>query len=349
MANIFIEPTAAGLTITKGLVRGTGLVYGTGLEAGTGLVDGRVSGIAFNGKGGLSANTIQHGQSKAGFAGNGAISLSTIQHMLDKSNFVGAGGLSNLVGLNLMASVNFAGGQPPLLNPASLITGAGGFYTTTVGVTGNPNVTAWADQSSFGQNLTGHNSPQYSATGFNSAYPGITFAGGSSQYFLDGTFAFSNSTCSVFMLFYWTVASASSFEGVVTYTANGSSDASSAPNFYFGSNGTAIQQYSDNNGDIALGPVLTQNVPVLTGFVIDGANNTVWTNGVAGTPTADTNLIGGNGNTNFSIGGRLNGSSTATNYASMTLAFVGITQKVLLQADWTNLKNYCNSAWGTSF
>ena len=56
------------------------------------------------------------------------------------------------------------------------------WYSPTLGRTGSSPVTAWADQSGVGQDLTATGSPTYSATGFGGVSPGITIIAASNLH-----------------------------------------------------------------------------------------------------------------------------------------------------------------------
>jgi hypothetical protein len=241
-------------------------------------------------------------------------------------------------------------------NPTSLITGAGGFWRadTGVGVSGS-NVTGWTDQSSFAQNLSpSSTAPTWSATGFLSAHPAVTFNGASSTYLLKNSFAFSHSTCSNFIMFYWP-STPSNYDGVCSLIN------SADPNDYNGSSsyahtaqgGSTIVDIAHNSIQIVTSSAIGTNTAVLAGFVLDGVNFTQWINGSTASPAgaaqASTDLIGGTTNY-FVIGARIvGGTAPSAVFGSPVVAFCGITQKVMNSTDWTNLKNWSNSNWGTSF
>lgn len=235
-------------------------------------------------------------------------------------------------------------------DPLTLITGAGGFWRADKGVTGNPNVTAWADQSTFAQNLTGTNSPQFSATGWLSSFPGIAFANASTRSCSNSSFVFSTSTCSAFALL--SVSSVNSNDGYLALVSSSTSyDYLSTNCFSLNTNastcGLAISQH---NLAAPVSQNFSLNTPALVGVTFDGTNATGWLNGSSAgfnnNPVGQTELIGSSSSI-FVLGARYPGS--IANFFTGTIAFAGITQKVMNTTDWTNLKNWSNSNWGTSF
>lgn len=253
---------------------------------------------------------------------------------------------SNIIGSGVYGDVKAGGGA---FNPTSLITGAGGFWRADMGVNkSGANVTSWTDQSSFNQTLTATNNPQWSSTGWLSSFPGITLTGGNSEYLKNAAFVLSSSTCSIFILQTW--ASANSYDGSMCYATGSNTDFNSANGFALSTNNNIIQpDAAQNSITNVMGNAVSANTAVLWGAVLDGANWTLWQNGSSISSNADTSTIGGSGTNLFVVGGRVSSGSPAANYMTGTIAFCGVTQKVMLSADWTNLKNWSNSNWGTSF
>src|SRR5271167_3017502 len=109
---------------------------------------------------------------------------------------------------NLIGNVCLRVSSVAAFDPASLITGIGGFWRADRGVVGGSTVTQWNDQSVLGTNLTPGavpsitgTAPAFSSTGFNSLFPGITFGGAGTANTLGvAVGAYSTSTLSVFML-----------------------------------------------------------------------------------------------------------------------------------------------------
>jgi hypothetical protein len=89
----------SGLSLSSGLILGFGLSIGGGF-----------SGIIFQGAGGMTVSTIQHGLSQIAFAGAGGLSaLPSGRYATNPATFAGSGGLSYAGNLALKALVNFAG------------------------------------------------------------------------------------------------------------------------------------------------------------------------------------------------------------------------------------------------
>lgn len=235
-------------------------------------------------------------------------------------------------------------------NPTQLITGNGYFVRADMGITG-PGVTAWADQSSFGHNLGFLNAnPSFSSTGFNSNKPGVTFTEGSNT---DESviLSFNSTTVSSFILIQFTSSSGSI--RIQSVEANGQNDATGANSFVVNCNGSSPGSSAfscRSNGNVeqgnggSTGGALAANGLYLLGMVFDGANVNKWFNGsLVGSGSAFTNTLGNGASCLLSIGN--------SNFpcCSFVCAFAGITQKVMSSGDWSNLKSWSNTNWGTSF
>lgn len=226
-------------------------------------------------------------------------------------------------------------------NPTSLITGAGGFWRADMGVTQTSGaVTAWADQSSFATNLSG-SGLAYSATGFQSSKPGVTLPDGQFEN-LQTTLSFSSATASVFALINTNNPTFNRLTGVI---ANGGSDGTS-PSFFLYANSSIFGLFcGGNQGQGGSAVSVSANTSYLIGGVFDGSDGNEWLNGAvqgSGSPFSTT-LGGGAGATLYL------GSSLTVQSGGATVAFFGLSQKAMNSTDWTNLKNWSNSNWGTSF
>jgi hypothetical protein len=234
-------------------------------------------------------------------------------------------------------------------DPSSLITGAGGFYRADVGVThSGASISNWADQSLFSNDLnTTDSTPAYSATGFNSSFPGITFSDNTGQnlYRTAVTWA-SASTASIFFLMNYTQTNGVAFGRFGALINGGGADFNNPGSFETDDTnvGTVLESGSNNAQQCASGTVSTGIQ--LVGAVYDGTHATFFVNGTGGTAGSQTGgPFGGAGGNLISVG-RSNGTSGAC--AGMILAFFGITQRVLTAGDWANLKAWSNANWGTS-
>lgn len=239
-------------------------------------------------------------------------------------------------------------------DPTSLITGAGGFWRADEVVTqSGGTVSAWGDTGPFRsaplQTLAVANAaPTWNATAFN-GNPGVLFADNSHQAMETGAASIASSTYSFFLLLIETGVAAGSTRMGAIYNGVASSDyitpnivpynsgSGSSPGF-----GVFSNVEMGNGGS---GAAITQGVPVLVGFVADGASANKWVNGsVVGASTAFSSILG-TASSSFAIGAP----DPSFNCTGMTVAFFGFTQKVMTAGDWTNLKMWTNANWGTSF
>jgi hypothetical protein len=239
-------------------------------------------------------------------------------------------------------------------NPLTLITGNGGFWRADSGVSvSSGSVTSWTDQSTFGNNLTSVTSapgvpPQWSSTTWLGTKPGVSFIGTNNSA-VWGLFPFPATTGSVFSLYY--VASGNAFFNTMLGI-----DVATLNNTVMIRLDTSNTKIQSNHGAINCESTTTYSsgTAYLTGSVLDGANLTQWFNGSTGASTADTGTIGGTTGSGFPeliIGCQPITYNVSGNFHNFTgnVAFVGLTQKVMTSTDWTNLKNWCNSNWGTAF
>lgn len=247
---------------------------------------------------------------------------------------------------------------PLPFDPLTLITGSGGFWRADMGITlSGSNVTNWADQSSFGNNLSvgagGQTAPTFNSTGFNSTKNGVVFPDGGGGGMQATSFNFNSTTCTAFILFQWGSAPSVGFGRFLSLTGAGnSSDTNNTQSFATDQNSPVGNWDCGSNGveqgnGGAVGPALTGGNLYLIGQTFDGANANRWSAGsVLGSATANTNTIGGGNITRWCIGFVDTQGSAG---AGFTCAFFGLTTKAMNSTDWTNLKNWSNSNWGTSF
>jgi hypothetical protein len=237
--------------------------------------------------------------------------------------------------------------NPAPFNPTSLITGSGGFWRADMGVTlSGSNVTAWADQSSFANNLTVNDStsPIYSSTGFNASFPGIDISQNTAAgLYLTGV-NYSTTTFSIFM--------------VGQYTSN-----ASGREFSVGVGGTDIltpactfndpgaYTLSFYSSGVQAGPetiATANNVPAMIGVTGNGSIALPYNNFVSDPANEGTfSSTIGSASCVFVVGFDVHVSSTTAQ--KFIFAYVGITQKVMNSTDWANLKAWTNSNWGTLF
>lgn len=264
--------------------------------------------------------------------------------------------------------MSFAGGSPVLspetpfvpapFNPTSLIVTAGGFWRADMNVTQTGgDTTQWNDQSSFGNNLTKQflntndgSKAVFSSNSFNTSFSGITFTGGTQVSLSEAanTNIFPvTTTASIFALFEFT-GTPSGFpnDRMVALQCSSTNNIYNTPGFLLGSDTNSMQFYSSaeqgNGGSELSGSVAT---PYLLGGVFTGTVGQKWLNGAKqGTDTTFSSNLGDT-SVRFVVGMPSNNGSAA----GFTVAFWGITQKAMNSTDWTNLKNWCNAHWGTSF
>lgn len=207
------------------------------------------------------------------------------------------------------------------------------------------NVSAWNDKSGNGNNFTATNNPQYSATGFNTSYPGITTASASSNYFKSSSITLNSANLSVFLVLY--VASAQANKGVVALLGSGQSaewnnnasfliDPETGTNFRLFSNSGSYQN-----------SVAGVSAPHAIGWVFDGTNGTGYLDGSANTPASKTGAFG-NTSAIIALANRLTtGGAVTGDYVNATYAEVIITSSALGGTDLTDLDAYFVAKWGT--
>jgi hypothetical protein len=231
------------------------------------------------------------------------------------------------------------------------------YYNASLGVTqSSGNVSQWNDQSGNGNNLTLPaditTDPTYSASGFNTSYPGVTMAGGVNTSALENssvTFG-GTETFSFFLL--CTIPNGSISVGIASLVANGAShdydNTASIRLFGPGLTSNEAGWYWDNT-DHRVYSFTWANTPGLWGIVSNAGSVQAYVNGAAtGTAQSITSNIGSNPNllvlgTDSTVAGDNNASVAAT------IAYAILTAAAMSATDISNLKAWTNANWGTSF
>lgn len=209
------------------------------------------------------------------------------------------------------------------------------------------NVSAWNDLSGNGNNFTATNNPQYSATGFNTSYPGITVASASSNYFKSGTVTLNSANLSVFIV--GNITGPDKDDGVISLLGNGqSADWNNSASFVVDPNDTSdrIRMFT---GGGSYQSIITgaANGAHAFGWVFDGTNGTPYLDGSAGRSAAKTGAFG-NTSAIIALSNRLSsGGSVTGDTINGTYAEVIITASAITGADLTNLDAYFVAKWGT--
>jgi hypothetical protein len=229
------------------------------------------------------------------------------------------------------------------------LSGLVGFWRADMGVTAaGGKISAWADQSGNAYNLTQGTSaqqPTYSATGFNTSYPGISCVAADGKGLASASISPSTTqTFSVAVLGKQT--SAGSNARIFSFWSTDSdSDWNGGPGWtVYEVNGWGCGAgNSDNfgNGGSSMG---SSNTPELVIWTNNGTIANAYLNGAVQGAATNINLnFFGPGN--FYLGTDPNGAGDAT----FTIAFVVVTAGVMSAGDIANLKAWCNANWGTSF
>jgi hypothetical protein len=232
-------------------------------------------------------------------------------------------------------------------NPASLITGSGGFWRADMGIAqSGGNVTSWADQSSFNNTMTsvGSSNPPWSATGFNGLYPGVSGAGQSQGTFILQTAAGSfpaTTDLSAFCLAFILNTQSGNGSRILALLAAANDDVTAAASGGFISD---AGWYIGGIGSIGDGSY-SLSTPYLFSVTFDGSNYRTYLNGVLNNTTANSSALGNNANGVMALLGNPTGGTVLNG----TLGFAGVTQKVLTTIDLANLNAFSNANWGTSF
>ncbi len=208
-------------------------------------------------------------------------------------------------------------------------------------------VSAWNDKSGNGNNFPGTNNPQYSATGFNTSYPGIAVTSAAGSYFKSGAVALNSANLSVFIV--GNITSPDLDDGVISLLGNGqSADWNNAASFVVDPNDTSnrIRLFTASG---AYQSVITgaANGAHAFGWVFDGTNGTPYLDGTSGTPAAKTGAFG-NPSAIIALGNRLStGGAVTGDTINGTYAEVIITASAITGTDLANLDSYFVAKWGT--
>lgn len=231
--------------------------------------------------------------------------------------------------------------------PASL-PGIKGWYEGDVGVThaggATDTVTAWADQSGNGQNLTKYNSglanaPIYNVNPLNGK-PTIKFGSVIGQGLQNTSFNLGGSTTQLWFFAIFSQSTGSNSRGF-EYLGNGQStdgNAASAILVDFPTT-TTLQAY--HNGSLA-NTTIPASTWIQGGSVFDGTNITAYVNNVGGTPAAQ-------GTGSFTTPGTflIGQNPTGGNVPSMNVAAIAFGEGPILSSDQNNLHTYWLNKWAT--
>jgi hypothetical protein len=227
------------------------------------------------------------------------------------------------------------------------------WLTADAGVTdaGGGAVSSWADQSGNGNDVTQGTSarrPTYSATGYNSSYPGITFATASTQYLAKSAASISGAAISFFLVMTHT-SSDPGDSGMVSVVGAGEAvDYNNDSSFVWGDSfggGANHNKLYYNNGPVWDSPdLVTDGANHRIGLVFDGAEAKLYVNnGSAAASGAATGTIGDTA-MDIGIGGRP-WNAGAPGFDG-TLAEVVVVTRALDATERTSLDNYFTVKWG---
>jgi hypothetical protein len=217
------------------------------------------------------------------------------------------------------------------------------------GVTGNPNVTAWLDQTTNAYSLTGVSNPQYSATSFNSN-PGITFTVSAHNYFTVSPFTFNTSALSIWTLF--TVTTNNTNGGRPFSMQSGTGDDYTAPSWSGQVSMTAGNPAGSGYDNIGTAGVTPSglNTPQLMGGICDGTHGWLYLNNATAQNQSNTSQTDGSATpaTNqVGVGCQYNGNANVQ--FDGTIAMIVLTSSAMSTTDISNLISFVNSTWGTTF
>jgi hypothetical protein len=203
------------------------------------------------------------------------------------------------------------------------------------------NLTAWADQSGNGYNCNNISgtAPTYSATGFNSSYPGITFTAANDTYCssANNIDVSSTSTLSYFVLGSAT-SSSNGYGRLLSFFVNSVGFDYLDPSFEMdvgGSPGTLGIAPATNTASFSL------STPYAFGAIYDGTDAHIYLNNVEqGSQTGFTNSLLG-GSNYYALGSQIQSLSSITNsFLDGTIAEVVITNNAISSANRTLLETY---------
>lgn len=214
-------------------------------------------------------------------------------------------------------------------------------------------VSAWNDQSGAGNNFTGNNNPQYSATGFPGSKPGISLTSGSSHSFNRTSVSLNSAALSVFMVM--TQSNPNGNAGFICCApTSGGNDFNSVGGFAFtstatgsGSNGQRVTRGggAPSYDGFPTSPAI--NTAAVYGFICDGAGNiTQYPNFSSASSAACVTNAFGNTAANIAIGAR-QAPGVAATYMTGTIAEVVMCASALDGTARANLQAYFAAKWGT--
>jgi hypothetical protein len=202
-------------------------------------------------------------------------------------------------------------------------------------------VTGWNDLSGSGNHLTQGTAtryPQYSATSFNSSYPGLTFDGSNDVLLKSSAAGTTGNILCCFAVARLDSGGASS--GRLFSYALSSDDYQSVTTGILLARNVATEALFAYRNNSALGTkAITYGSNFRAASILDGSNNTIYVNNVASTSVASTGSFG-NTDTTMRIG-----NSFANNEGwKGTIAEVFICKVV--PSDLTAIDNYFKAKWG---
>lgn len=214
--------------------------------------------------------------------------------------------------------------------------------------TNGQSVEQWNDNSPASNNLLnnlgiGATFPTY-VTGALNGLPVISYnASVQSQILLTNTLNLGGTTASLFAVVKGSTPNANA--RIANFTATGQQndfDNTGSVVFEFLPSTTTVESYS--NGALSSGTI-TDATWFELGSIFDGANSTIYINGTAQTPAADTNSFAATGRVN--IGGRFNsvGNAVADGLTG-SIAEVVFTNTVISSTDRAKLHTYFSNKWG---
>lgn len=231
-------------------------------------------------------------------------------------------------------------------NPVSLVGTQGGFWTAAAGLgLSGADVTSWTDQSAHALvlNTSTTAAPVFSATGFNTSFPGVAFASASSRNLYGSVSVINSTTMSIFVLQIYTNGGPTNGRFVSICDTSLGADSTTPQICFFGDRvGNAGQAGPYSNAYLNL-VTYTSGSPFSFGYIFDAVNATPYGGFTVGTSQAFSASLGPASNQIVDFGGSLGA------YGNCVLAYVLITNNVLSAGDRTNLKTWTNANWGTSF
>jgi len=231
--------------------------------------------------------------------------------------------------------------------PADFGTDLVAWWKADAGVTESGGaVSQWDDQSGNGWHLTQGTSgsrPIYSATGFNSSYPGITFDGTDDFLAVSSVTGLSGaSACSVFVVMRWDETLSDAYARIFSFWdadyANGYGNANSF--IIQRENLTSNIQFGGNSAYTST--TVTDDTNYRLGGVWDGSNVTLYKNNVASTPTSKSMTLSGPATIRISK----EGSGGGTAYVSGIYAEVFVLKKAPDSTERSTIDSYFTTTWG---